>query len=72
MALGTESVSLSACFPLAFLHFVSNPEHAQFGLKSEVEQGCSSALQSYSESLCVCSEVTVTDLHLLQKDSGVC
>lgn len=41
-------------FPLAFLHLVSNPEHAQFGLKSELERGCSSALQSYSESLCVC------------------
>lgn len=56
-----HGVGLS-CFFLAFLHHVSNPEHAQFGLQSELEQGCFCALQSYSESLCVCSEVTVTDL----------
>lgn len=48
-----HGVSLSTCFSLAFLRLVSNPEHAQFGLKSELEQGCSSALQSCSESLCV-------------------
>lgn len=57
-----HGVGLSACFPLAFFHLVSNSEHAQFGLKFELEQGCFPALQSYSESLCVCSEVAVTDL----------
>lgn len=60
-----HGVSLSACFPLVLLYLTSNPEHAWLGFKSELEQGCSSALQNYSESLCTCSKVAVTDLCLL-------
>ena len=67
-----HGVCLSACFRLALLHLVSNPEHAQLVLKSELEQGCSSTSQSYSELLHACSEDTVTNLCLLQKDSGAC
>jgi len=61
---------LFVCFPL-LLHLVSNLEHARLGLKSELEQGCSSASQSCSQLLRMCLEVIVTNLCLLQKDRGV-
>lgn len=48
-----RGVCLSICFSFALLHLASN--HAQLGLKSELEQGCSSALQNCSESLPACS-----------------